>query len=43
MLSPNGPGACQNILVAATIRIAEHVRDFNRYRDPGFYIGDQEK
>jgi hypothetical protein len=43
MLSPNEPGASQNILVAATIRIAEHARDFNRYGDPCFYIGDQER
>ena len=38
MLSPNETNARQRILVAARIRIAEHVRDFNRYGVPSFYI-----
>src|SRR5215475_5750529 len=38
MLSPKETNARQRVLVAARIRIAEHVRDFNRHGAPSFYI-----
>src|SRR5262245_2908072 len=38
MLSPKETNARQRVLVAARIRIAEHVRDFTRHGAPSFYI-----